>query len=346
MSKSTHHQTHLDKFAFTLIELLVVISLIGVLIALLLPAIYAARESARKAQCSNNLKQLALACHAYSDVHGALPIGVPMMFDPDPAINFFTTTQSIFVSILGQLEQQPLYNAVNFSRTIYATANYTIWGTGLNALWCPSDPTITIPTEYVLYEPPHTPKIHFTSYAGCTGVLNSEPWLYNDPLNPARIGQMNGLFVVDRSIRLASITDGMSNTMLLSERAHGLLSSNDQVYFHWWADSTAIDTRFWTMLPINPFQKGPDWRDFQWTAYSTAASSFHPNGAFFAFGDGSVRFLKDTIDSWDIDQTTGHPIGVSQDENGFFSVAPTTRLGVYQQLSSRSGGEVVSANSY
>src|SRR5205823_8534190 len=105
MWKSRSRPHHPKPQGFTLIELLVVISLIGVLIALLLPAIQSARETARRTQCSNNLKQLALACHHYTDVYGALPIGIPMMFDPDPAINFFGTTQSLFVSMLGQLEQ-------------------------------------------------------------------------------------------------------------------------------------------------------------------------------------------------------------------------------------------------
>lgn len=188
-----------DRDGFTLVELLVVMSLIGVLIALLLPAIQAAREAARGAHCRNNLKQLALACQNYADIHGTLPIGVPRMFDPDPALNFFGESQSIFVSMLAQLEQQPLYDAVNFSRSIYASANSTIYGTGLATLWCPSDPSVQMVVEYPFYEEPLQEKVRFSSYAGCSGIWSPNFFYYSDPLNPARIDQMNGLFMPDRA---------------------------------------------------------------------------------------------------------------------------------------------------
>jgi prepilin-type N-terminal cleavage/methylation domain-containing protein/prepilin-type processing-associated H-X9-DG protein len=342
MSKSSSRHCCPDPRGFTLIELLVVITLIGVLVAFLLPAVHAAREAARRAQCTNNLKQLALGCSNYEAAFGAFPIGVPMMFDPDPAFSAFGTNQSIFVSLLGQLEQQPLYDAVNFSRSIYASANYTVFGTGLNVLWCPSDSKIQRAVKYVFYEPPLEAPVRFTSYAGCTGVYNPEPWLYQDPLNPKRIAQMNGLFIVQSSIRLSDITDGTSSTLLLGERAHGYLSGDTLDYWHWWADCTAVDTRFWTMFPINPFKKLEDTPEsVVGGPYTSSASSFHSGGAQFAFADGSVRFLKDTIDSWEIDPSTGFPIGVSEDGNGFFHMKPGTRLGIYQMLSTRAGGEVI-----
>jgi prepilin-type N-terminal cleavage/methylation domain-containing protein/prepilin-type processing-associated H-X9-DG protein len=347
MLKSSSRRRRLDPRGFTLIELLVVIALIGVLTALLIPAIQAAREAARQAGCANNLKQLALACLNYENVNGALPIGIPMMYDPDPKLNFFGTSQSLFVSMLGQLDQQPLYNAVNFSRMIYASPNYTIFGTGLNVLWCPSDPTIQLPSpQFILYEPPLPLTTHYTSYAGCTGVFNAEPWLHpGDEFNPARIFWSNGLFIPHRSICLADITDGTSQTMLLSERAHGLLKGDDFLNDCWWADSTACDTRFWTMFPMNPFQKIPDWREVQWGAFDIAPSSFHPGGAFFAFADGSVKLLKNEINSWPCDPT-GYPLGVTQDDQGIFHIAPGTKFGVFQALSTRSDGELISSGSY
>ena len=163
-------RTCADRAGFTLVEVLVVISVIGLLVALLLPAVQAARESARRIQCASNLKQLALACHDYASVQGTLPIGIPRMYDPDPALNFFGESLSIFVSTLGQLDQQPLFNAVNFSRSIFASANSTVFETGLEVLWCPSDPSIRMEVEYPLFEDPFKEKIRFSSYAGCTGT--------------------------------------------------------------------------------------------------------------------------------------------------------------------------------
>jgi prepilin-type N-terminal cleavage/methylation domain-containing protein/prepilin-type processing-associated H-X9-DG protein len=338
-------RTRADRSGFTLVEVLVVITVIGILIALLLPAVQAARESARRIQCAGNLKQLALACHNYADVHGTLPIGIPRMYDPDPAINLFAESQSIFVSMLGQLDQQPLYNAVNFSRSIFASANSTVYATGLEVLWCPSDPSIRMEVEYPLFEDPVKEKIRFSSYAGCTGTWYPALSNYPDPLNPARVNKINGLFTADRGIPFAAITDGTSQTMLLGERAHGLLTGDDFRFWHWWADAVSMDTRFWTIFPMNPFRKIPDTPETYSSAYTSSASSFHPNGAYFAFADGSVRFLKDSINSWPTDGT-GYPLGVSEDSKGLYHVKPGTRLGIYQMLSTRAGNESISADSY
>ncbi len=126
---------------FTLIELLVVIAIIAVLIALLLPAVQAAREAARRAQCVNNLKQLGLAAANYESAYGTYPIG--SHFQYYPPYGCYVESQGPLVSMLGQLEQQSLYNAYNFGMNVYMAANGTIYATGLSALWCPSDPTIT-----------------------------------------------------------------------------------------------------------------------------------------------------------------------------------------------------------
>ena len=345
MTRRIPIRTRPGRAGFTLVELIAVIALIGLLIALLLPAVQAARESSRRLQCAGNLKQLALACHNYADVHGTLPIGIPMMFDPDPELNFYGESQSIFVSMLGQLDHQPLYNAVNFGRSIFASANATVYATGLEVLWCPSDPSIRMEVEYPFYEDPFKEKIRFSSYAGCTGTWYADLSDFPDPMNRARGDQINGLFTANRGIPFAEISDGTSQTMLLSERAHGLLTGDDLRYWHWWADSVSMDTRFWTIFPMNPFRKIPDTPEPRSSAYTSSASSFHPNGAHFAFADGSVRFLKDSIDSWATD-ATGYPLGVSEDNQGFFHVKPGTRLGIYQMLSTRAGNESISADSY
>src|SRR4051812_35720963 len=116
---------------FTLIELLVVIAIIAVLIALLLPAVQAAREAARRAQCVNNLKQLALAVSTYSDVHGALPSTADANASPDLAMK---------PRVLPFMEQAVIYNAMNMSLSVRDIANSTLAIVQVSTLVCPSDP--------------------------------------------------------------------------------------------------------------------------------------------------------------------------------------------------------------
>jgi len=99
------------------------------------------------------------------------------------------------------------------------------------------------------------------------------------------------------------------------------------------------------MYPINPFKKISDASQEYNFAYVEAASSFHPGGANFAFCDGSVKFLKDSINTWPFNPATGYPTGVT-DINGVQTLAAGTRYGVYQALSTRAGGEVISADAY
>jgi len=125
---------------FTLIELLVVIAIIAVLIALLLPAVQAAREAARRAQCVNNLKQLALATHNYIDGNQTFPMGYGLQWYPGG--NKFIQHFGPFVAIAAYIEQGNAYNSLNQSVAIYIGENATINGIGLSVLWCPSDGNI------------------------------------------------------------------------------------------------------------------------------------------------------------------------------------------------------------
>jgi prepilin-type N-terminal cleavage/methylation domain-containing protein/prepilin-type processing-associated H-X9-DG protein len=338
--------------AFTLIELLVVIAIIAVLIALLLPAVQSAREATRRAQCVNNLKQLALAAHNYLDVVGSLPQGISFQIHDvnhpgDTAFGQVWTSFGAFASLLPQLEQQPLFNAVNFDLSMWNAPNFTIHATGISTLWCPSDykvsDTRTMPDGWAA--DPGATTMHYTSYAG-----NSGTWFlwYQQDLPPQRFA--NGLFHIRSAVTLAQITDGTSNTIAFSERAHSLLDDDSGPWWHWWASGSFDDTLFCTLFPMNPFRRissqfgeGGDGRN---DAYLASASSLHPGGANFAFMDGSVRFLKETIQTWPYDQRTGLPIGVTFDPDGPYKLAPSVRFGVYQALSTRAGGEVISADAY
>jgi prepilin-type N-terminal cleavage/methylation domain-containing protein/prepilin-type processing-associated H-X9-DG protein len=346
---------------FTLIELLVVIAIIGVLIALLLPAVQAAREAARRAQCVNNLKQLGLAAANYESIYLAFPIGCHFQYDT--LFGYYAESQSALVSMLGQLEQQPLFNAYNFSRNVYVAANGTIYATGLSALWCPSDPTIqrTVSANIGLDQPGGYENVRFTSYAGCTGTWDPEPANYGAYTTPpalpqsvpqvaAIIGAMNGMFLYQNSIKVSDVIDGTSSTMLFAERSNFKLSRSsggqaEADNWFWWADGVESDTLYTTLFPINPESKIALTSDEYTDSYAQSASSNHSGGANFCFVDGSVRFLKESINSWPIATGASLPTGVS-DVSGVMVLAPGTQFGVYQKLSTRNGGEVVSADQY
>lgn len=206
---------------FTLIELLVVIAIIGVLIALLLPAVQAAREAARRAQCTNNQKQLALAIMNYESANNVFPAQC-MFPPPDLAIGW---GPSWIVPILQFTEQAPLYNAYNFSfAPIWAgdtggLANTTVTYSRMSLLHCPSES-----------DPDGRPRdpYDFTNYMGNYGG----PGVYA-PISGTIVPLRNSLGYISSSlpgkygpVSVASITDGTSNTSVISEKLHGRTTGN------------------------------------------------------------------------------------------------------------------------
>jgi type II secretory pathway pseudopilin PulG len=194
-----------------LIELLVVMAVIGVLVALLLPDVQAAREAGRRMQCTNNLKQIALAAHTYLDAVGALPQGITFQADGNhpgnTALGQAPSSVSMFVALTPYMEQQTLFNAVNYNRDMYNDSNFTVSATRIGTLWCPSDPRAGEPrtlSDGSLLDPGVT-VMYYTSYAGCTGTWML--WFQQDFL-PQRY--MNGLCFIRSAVTLAQITDGTS----------------------------------------------------------------------------------------------------------------------------------------
>jgi prepilin-type N-terminal cleavage/methylation domain-containing protein/prepilin-type processing-associated H-X9-DG protein len=327
---------------FTLVELLVVISIVGMIVALLLPAVQAAREAARRARCANNIKQLALALHAYEGAYGVFPMGSPVARYPDVGV---FTGPSVFVATLPQLDQSALFHSINFDNNIYTFANQTAHEVGLSVLWCPSDSLIANrllewPDPY-LDIPAGRFRTTYTSYGACAGTWYHITWDLG--LLRRLVAQDNGIAFVNSAVKIADINDGTTQTLLLSERAYGRLSDEYKQRAHWWFDGYGGDTLFWTLHPINPQRVLPLSNVEEPAEYAPVASagSFHPEGANFAFADGSVRFLKETIDTWPIDSFSGMPVGVTGGLRAPYTLAPGTRLGVFQALSTRHGREIV-----
>ncbi len=328
---------------FTLVELLVVIAVMGLLAGLLLPAVQAAREAARRARCTNNLKQIALAAHIYHDAQGSLPMGTPYARYPD--VGPFAG-HSVFVAMLGPLDQQSLYNSINFETNIYTFSNQTCHETGLELLWCPSDGGIRSRRTHAgpyLDIPDGRFVTAFTSYAACAGTWYH---LTDDQVALRRLAaEDNGVAFANSSIRFADIVDGTSQTLLLGERTHGTergLSEPVLMGWHWWFDGHHADSLFWTLHPINPHRVVDVGTTHDYAhPYVASAASYHPGGANFAFADGSVKFIKETVDSWPIDPAGGMPVGVTGDHKTHYKLAPGTRFGVYQAISTRNGREIV-----
>jgi prepilin-type N-terminal cleavage/methylation domain-containing protein/prepilin-type processing-associated H-X9-DG protein len=317
---------------FTLIELLVVISIIAVLIALLLPAVQAAREAARRAQCTSNMKQIGIALHNYVSAIGVFPPGYVSAVDKTviDACNMDSenahgvdlgTGWAWGSMILPYLEQQPLYNSINFNLSVAFHANDTCSLTALSVYLCPSDPG---PSVVPVFEDPPDPANPGTynashivdtlsrgNYVGMYGLgeICSQSGALDSANNNGAgpLGTHSGMFYRNSRTSFAEVVDGTSQTIAVGERSHNLS------YVTWVARS--IDGWLGKTSPIeggtDQFNPSPE---ECWTQVLGPAGlengprtinnpqahvedywSRHPGGANMLFGDGSVHFLKSSI---------------------------------------------------
>jgi prepilin-type N-terminal cleavage/methylation domain-containing protein/prepilin-type processing-associated H-X9-DG protein len=313
---------------FTLIELLVVISIIGVLIALLLPAVQAAREAARRAQCTNNMKQLGLALHTYESIHSALPLGriwKPLPGNPFPS--FFSGAQNTtwFTQMLPEFEQPTLFHSYNFDVGIEGPLvggvppgfkmNATVIMTKISLFQCPSDSTLPFQADLPGVGPTTATRGNYAVNWGNTqwGQQNSAGGTATKNLPVIYRRSAFGHYL----IRAADFLDGMSTSVCFSEVRQG--SSNDVRGLIW-----SVGANFSSRFPPNstvdyygvadPSGGGGDRLGtgfcvsdpghglpcievaFPFLDVYSGARSRHPGGINVAFGDGSVRFIKGSID--------------------------------------------------
>jgi prepilin-type N-terminal cleavage/methylation domain-containing protein/prepilin-type processing-associated H-X9-DG protein len=350
---------------FTLIELLVVIAIIAVLIALLLPAVQAAREAARRIQCTNNMKQVGLALHNYLSAVGTFP---PGRFNSHIAGN--GNVWGAYSQILPQMEQQSLFNSFNFSLAPElepslpsAAANSTGAATFLSAMICPSDPS---PVILITAAGENYATHNYDFNVGSNYPL-VERYLPADTPSPFS-GLPNGPFFENRGVRDAEFVDGMSNTVAVSEtirsaststyandptrvflvtgnnKTSGPALTSDADYTSICLALPATTTQFQATKGVRwhygapghtmynhrrtPNDPLPDCRgglphsdksDPNWSNLSlnVTTRSQHPGGVNSLMADGSVKFVKNTVN-----------------------------VATWQALGTRNGGEVISADAY
>ncbi len=318
------------RFGFTLVELLVVIAIIGVLVALLLPAVQAAREAARRSQCSNNLKQIALAMANYENSFKVFPPG-RMGSDCSDYLGLAPTSGAFVVSdyqrqgtsgfamLLPQLEQQALYDQIGWRGGAINPAGCGIGPSTANwrqlipnyvevlkarpaTFVCPSSTD-----EEFIINSDGTRATEFAtgSYALVTGS--------NGPSQGIGTGVKvnNGMYIYIRALQLRECTDGLSNTFVVGEVTSAHLNGGS--YNRWMLAGRHVDSLRTTDNPLNtPVNMGVIYPAGNATGANGAFSSRHPGGGLFGFGDGSVTFISETIN-----------------------------LGTYRALSTREGGESI-----
>ena len=353
----------------TLIELLVVAAIIALLIALLIPAVNTAREAARRMRCLGNLRQFGIAAAAYHDRHGALPLGRSLCFDPRyslpiPGCSSEYVDKSLHIALLADFEQAPLFNGINASVTILGGENSTCHSVAVNAFGCPSDPQSGIARPSVSNSidafggrPAGGIRlIAYTSYGGMTGsfAVNALPDKAGDcQVAPQAIAQSNGTFHDIAPINFAAITDGLSQTVILAEKATTLLqhvpripASKDLAPVFdsegWYFVGNHGMTLVTSFYRINAYKIVPS---IAVEPMTRSASSLHPGGVNVLFGDGSARFIRETIDSWPFGPT-GSPAGATQARSfaGWWQNLP--RPGVWQAITTRAGGEAIRADEF
>lgn len=266
---------------FTLVELLVVIAIIGILVALLLPAVQAAREAARRMQCMNNLSQLAIAFQGYESTYRVYPAGT--LDKEGPIVNVAEGYHHNWLAkLLPYMEEQTTYNHIDFSVSVYDEMNQPVREVEIQLHACPSDPGA--------YSGANS-----TSYAGCHHDLSA-------PIDATN----NGVFFLNSSIGYDDITDGSSHTIFIGEKV-----SNQETDLGWMSGTR------WTLrntgTPLNTDRHrgrrqpndDPDDPGATDAKFVGGFSSYHPGGGQFAFGDGHVGFLPENTDA-DVYQQLGH----------------------------------------
>ncbi len=304
--------------AFTLVELLVVIAIIGVLVALLLPAVQAAREAARRSQCANNLRQASIGLHNYQSAHGAFPAG---------AESYITKRDWVWgtswaVAIMPYTEQNSLYDQLDLvgehspqTGLIYTGFNtyngQKVDGVLISYLLCPSSPLEPLGLQGQSIPASGACSPMYTAITGAidhTSAVDKDN--QRDPHRTRGIQSRGGVLLANENVTFGRITDGSSNTIVLGEQsdfcfsAHGDPINCRSDFFHSfmmgatpeahrddrWFNTTTV------RYPINHKAWNSPGVGDQFYGCNRPIQSAHPGGAHVAMGDGSVHFLGESLE--------------------------------------------------
>ncbi|MDP6721385.1 MAG: DUF1559 domain-containing protein [Pirellulaceae bacterium] len=316
---------------FTLVELLVVIAIIGILVALLLPAVQAAREAARRMSCSNNMKQIGLAMHNYHDTYKTFPYGEGA--PPVSGRRWYGPNWRI--AILPFIEQAPMYDQLSFGTGANFTfdacrpgfrgrANRMLEGYTVPVYRCPSS---SLPINGTNVSPsPTNNNRHNAQLIDYVGVQGSAPTgnrnngafpTYGACSRQTGYGGIycqNGTLVPNTVVKFADITDGSSSTLIVAEQSGPIIDRNGtrrrdirSNYYGGWCGHTRADIPRWgwggspwgsgtsTIRYRINLNSAPTGANSTWDA-NTILTSEHPGGIMSARADGSVDFISETID--------------------------------------------------
>jgi prepilin-type N-terminal cleavage/methylation domain-containing protein/prepilin-type processing-associated H-X9-DG protein len=338
--------------AFTLVELLVVITIIGILVSLLLPAVQNAREAARRMQCTNNLKQIGLAMHNYHNILGAFPPGYISGYVypyPNGMPNVDTGPGWGWGAfLLPYLEQSALHDQIYMTRDIKDPSNIGARMTSLPGFLCPSDPgrtdgmfhgpvftvdllndstpTYTTPLTDVNGNPV---QVAHGNYVGLYGnpECTPDPGFMNPNNDPDYGPAHQGMLYRNSGVKISDITDGTSNTLFVGERSSNLAYptwtgavTGGQVpphvpdYFNWGPEGAPL----LVLAHTGDHNDNPIHTPNSYVAHVDDFWSYHPGGANFLMVDGSVRQIDDTVDMF-VWMALGTKAGGETDPLGSFS---------------------------
>lgn len=356
---------------FTLVELLVVIAIIGVLVALLLPAIQAAREAARRNSCLNNLKQLGIALHGYHDANGEFPPSV--QFDPaegDPSI-VTTRYKNWLIEILPYIEQGPLFERFDYSMPISDIVNREPRGVRIASLICPSEDSSLVDTPYAGFDANEGDNWARGCYGANASLGNMQGDTSGNPANRSAAGPntprwrsdwLRGVMGANVAVSIRRITDGTSHTLLVAEIRVGLGAMDRRGT---WALGGAASSSLWQHGSDdgngpNPCNIGSDNIQGCQDIYSSIGEgsalaecmscnhlvndltsqgvvrSRHPGGIHACFTDGSVHFISDFIQRSNIFDL--RPNRIDND--------PETFLGVWQRLNTSADSLLIDTSTF